>query len=64
MRHVQAQLNALGGAASRPAVAAGDGGSGPGLIGWFHRDEPDGVEPAPPHELPGAAAGRAGSSRS
>jgi hypothetical protein len=56
---LQAQLNALGGAAYSTAVAGGQGGSSPGLIGWFNLDEPDGSNiaasslPGPPPGVPG-----------
>ena len=40
---LQTQLNALGGRALSAAVGGKDGGSGPGLIGYFHPDEPDGA---------------------
>jgi hypothetical protein len=40
---LQTQLNALDGAAYSAGVAGGHSGSGPGLIGWFHYDEPDGA---------------------
>jgi hypothetical protein len=40
---LQTQLNALDGAAYSAGVAGGHGGSGAGLIGWFHYDEPDGA---------------------
>ena len=40
---LQTQLNTLDGAAYSAGVAGGHGGSGPGLIGWFHYDEPDGA---------------------
>jgi hypothetical protein len=55
----QAQLNALGGAAYSTGIAGGHSGSGPGVIGWFHRDEPDGDNvpaanlPGPPPGVPG-----------
>jgi hypothetical protein len=55
---LQAQLNALGGAAYSTAVAGGNGGVGSGLIGWFHFDEPDGGNvgasslPGPPPGVP------------
>jgi hypothetical protein len=56
---LQTQLNVLGGRALSAAVGGKDGGSGPGLIGYFHPDEPDGAGmtaaalPPPP---PGAPA--------
>jgi hypothetical protein len=56
---LQSQLNALGGAAYSTAVAGGGTGSGPGLIGWFQFDEPDGSNlaasalPGPPPGVPG-----------
>jgi hypothetical protein len=56
---LQTQLNALGGAAYSAGVAGGHGGSGSGLIGWFHYDEPDGANvganelPGPPPDVPG-----------
>lgn len=53
---LQAQLNALGGAAFSAAVAGGNSASGSGLIGWFHRDEPDG-DNMPAASLPGPPAG-------
>jgi hypothetical protein len=40
---LQTQLNALGGRALSAGVGGKDGGSGPGLIGYFHPDEPDGA---------------------
>jgi hypothetical protein len=52
----QAQLNALGGAAFSADVAGGHGGSGAGIIGWFHHDEPDGSN-VPAASLPGAPPG-------
>jgi hypothetical protein len=56
---LQTQLNALGGAAYSAGVAGGHGGSGPGLIGWFHYDEPDGANVGAA-ELPGPPAGIGG----
>jgi hypothetical protein len=53
---LQGQLNALGGAAFSAAVAGGTAGSGGGLIGWFHHDEPDGTN-MPASALPGPPAG-------
>jgi hypothetical protein len=56
---LQAQLNKLGGAAFSAGVAGGHSGAGPGLIGWFHYDEPDGANvsaselPEPPPGVPG-----------
>ncbi len=56
---LQTQLNALGGAAYSAGAAGGHGGSGSGLIGWFHYDEPDGANvganelPGPPPGVPG-----------
>jgi hypothetical protein len=56
---LQAQLNALNGAAYSTAIAGGNTGSGAGLIGWFHFDEPDGSNipasslPGPPPGVPG-----------
>jgi hypothetical protein len=38
----QQQVNALGGQAYSLGVAGGNSASGPGIIGWFHKDEPDG----------------------
>ena len=42
-------------AAYSAGAAGGHGGSGPGIVGWFHYDEPDGANvsadslpPAPP----------------
>ena len=55
----QAQLNALGGAAFSAGVAGGRGGSGAGVIGWFHRDEPDG-DNVPAAALPGPPPGVSG----
>jgi hypothetical protein len=55
----QAQLNALGGAAFSANVAGGHAGSGAGIIGWFHADEPDGSN-IPASALPGAPAGASG----
>jgi hypothetical protein len=52
----QAQLNALGGAAFSADIAGGHGGSGAGIIGWFHADEPDGSN-IPAAALPGAPPG-------
>jgi hypothetical protein len=40
---LQTQLNDLHGAAYSAGAAGGHGGAGPGLIGWFHYDEPDGA---------------------
>jgi hypothetical protein len=40
---LQSQLNDLHGAAYSAGAAGGHGGSGPGLVGWFHYDEPDGA---------------------
>jgi hypothetical protein len=56
---LQTQLNALGGAAYSAGVAGGHGGSGPGLIGWFHYDEPDGANVSAA-ELPGGPPGIGG----
>jgi hypothetical protein len=56
---LQAQLSALGGAAYSTAVAGGTWGSGPGLIGWFHFDEPDGIN-MPASALPGPPPGAGG----
>jgi hypothetical protein len=53
---LQAQLNALGGAAYSAGVAGGHAGSGPGLIGWFQYDEPDGANVSA-SELPGPPPG-------
>jgi hypothetical protein len=50
---LQTQLNVLDGAAYSAGVAGGHGGSGSGLIGWFHYDEPDGANVGA-NELPGA----------
>ncbi len=55
----QSQLNALGGGAFSAGVAGGPGGSGPGVVGWFQRDEPDGDNVAAA-DLPGAPAGVSG----
>ena len=52
----QAQLNALGGAAYSTGIAGGHSASGPGVIGWFHRDEPDG-DNVPAANLPGPPPG-------
>ena len=52
----QAQLNALGGAAFSTGIAGGHSASGPGVIGWFHRDEPDG-DNFPAWNLPGPPPG-------
>jgi hypothetical protein len=55
----QSQLNALGGAAFSAGIAGGHAGTGDGIIGWFHRDEPDGDNvaaaslPGPPPGVPG-----------
>ena len=53
--NLQSQLNELHGAAYSAGAAGGHGGSGPGIVGWFHYDEPDGANvsadslpPAPP----------------
>ncbi len=40
---LQSQLNGLHGAAYSAGAAGGSGGSGPGIVGWFHYDEPDGA---------------------
>jgi hypothetical protein len=56
---LQGQLNALGGAAYSAGVAGGRGGSGPGLVGWFHYDEPDGSNVSA-SELPGPPPGVGG----
>jgi hypothetical protein len=52
----QSQLNALGGAAFSAGIAGGHAGSGAGVIGWFHRDEPDG-DNVPASALPGPPPG-------
>jgi hypothetical protein len=52
----QAQVNALGGAAFSAGVAGGVGASGPGVIGWFQHDEPDGNNLAA-SQLPGPPGG-------
>ena len=52
----QAQLNALGGAAFSAGVAGGRSGTGSGVIGWFHHDEPDG-DNTPAENLPGPPPG-------
>src|SRR6185312_7675135 len=52
----QGQLNALGGSAFSAGVAGGLAGSGDGIIGWFHRDEPDG-DNVPASALPGPPPG-------
>jgi hypothetical protein len=52
----QGQINALGGAAYSTAVAGGNPGSGPGVIGWFQFDEPDGWN-MPAASLPGPPPG-------
>jgi hypothetical protein len=51
-----AQLNHLGGRALSAAVAPKEGGNGPGLIGFFHPDEPDGLG-LTPAQLPARPAG-------
>ena len=56
---LQTQLNILGGAAYSAGVAGGHTGSGPGLIGWFHYDEPDGANVGAA-ELPGPPSGIGG----
>ena len=56
---LQTQLNTLGGAAFSAGVAGGHGGSGAGLIGWFHYDEPDGANVSAA-ELPDAPSGVGG----
>jgi hypothetical protein len=53
---LQTQLNTLGGGAYSAGVAGGHGGTGTGLIGWFHYDEPDGANVGA-NELPGAPPG-------
>jgi len=40
---LQGQLNELHGAAYSAGAAGGHSGSGPGIVGWFHYDEPDGA---------------------
>jgi hypothetical protein len=40
---LQVQLDALAGRALSSAVGGQDGGSGSGLVGYFHPDEPDGL---------------------
>ena len=40
---LQSQLTELRGAAYSAGAAGGHGGSGPGIVGWFHYDEPDGA---------------------
>jgi hypothetical protein len=55
----QTQLNTLGGAAYSAGVAGGHSGSGPGIIGWFHYDEPDGANVSAA-ELPGPPEGATG----
>jgi hypothetical protein len=56
---LQAQLDALGGRALSAAVAGRAGGSGPGLVGFFYTDEPDGLG-LTPAQLPPRPAGSAG----
>jgi hypothetical protein len=56
---LQTQLNTLGGVAYSAGVAGGHSGSGPGLIGWFHYDEPDGANVGAA-ELPGPPPGVGG----
>jgi hypothetical protein len=56
---LQSQLNELHGAAYSAGAAGGHGGSGPGLVGWFHYDEPDGANVSAA-ELPGAPPGVGG----
>ena len=53
--NLQSQLNGLHGDAYSAGAAGGHGGSGPGIVGWFQYDEPDGANvsadslpPAPP----------------
>jgi hypothetical protein len=55
----QEQLNALNGSALSAGVAGGHSGSGPGIIGWFHYDEPDGANVGAA-ELPDPPDGAAG----
>jgi hypothetical protein len=56
---LQSQLNELHGAAYSAGAAGGHGGSGPGLVGWFHYDEPDGANVSA-RELPPAPPGVGG----
>ncbi len=56
---LQTQLNTLAGAAYSAGVAGGHSGSGPGLIGWFQYDEPDGSNVSAA-ELPDGPAGVGG----
>ncbi len=56
---LQSQLTSLHGAAYSAGAAGGHGGSGPGLVGWFHYDEPDGAN-VPADSLPGGPPGVGG----
>jgi len=56
---LQAQLDALAGRAFSAAVAGKPGGSGPGLLGYFHPDEADALG-LTGSTLPPAPAGAAG----
>jgi hypothetical protein len=56
---LQNQLDSLGGRALSAAVAGKDGGNGPGLVGFFYTDEPDGLG-LTPAQLPARPGGNAG----
>jgi hypothetical protein len=56
---LQSQLNELHGAAYSAGAAGGHGGAGPGLVGWFHYDEPDGANVSAA-ALPGGPPGVGG----
>jgi hypothetical protein len=56
---LQSQLNELHGAAYSAGAAGGHSGSGPGIVGWFHYDEPDGANVSA-DSLPPAPAGIGG----
>jgi hypothetical protein len=56
---LQSQLNELRGAAYSAGAAGGHSGSGPGLVGWFHYDEPDGANVSA-DSLPSAPPGVGG----
>ncbi len=57
--NLQSQLNALHGAAYSAGAAGGHAGSGPGIVGWFHYDEPDGANVSA-DSLPAAPPGVGG----
>jgi hypothetical protein len=56
---LQAQLDGLAGRAYSAATAGKPGGHGPGLIGWYHVDEPDGLG-IMPGQLPPPPSGVGG----